>query len=148
MGIYIYRCIFCERGFESLDRVLYLNFSKFPLNSDRLQREREEALEDFKRGRTPVMVATSVAARGLDIPDVKHVINYDLPKEIEEYVHRIGRTGRIGHKGKATSFFQSDKDSAIARALVKVLGDVSGEEKAVVNLVYARQALWAWHHRT
>lgn len=148
MGIYIYRCIFCERGLESLDRVLYLNFSKFPLNSDRLQREREEALEDFKRGRTPVMVATSVAARGLDIPDVKHVINYDLPKEIEEYVHRIGRTGRIGHKGKATSFFQSDKDSAIARALVKVLGDVSGEEKAVVSLVYARQALWARHHRT
>ena len=71
------------------------------------------------------MVATSVAARGLDIPNVKHVINYDLPKEIEEYVHRIGRTGRIGNKGKATSFFQSDKDGSIARALVKVLGDVS-----------------------
>ena len=96
----------------------------FTFNRDRQQREREEALEDFKKGRTPVMVATSVAARGLDIPDVKHVINYDLPKEIEEYVHRIGRTGRIGNKGKATSFFQSDKDGSIARALVKVLGDV------------------------
>ena len=85
-------------------------------------------MADFKKGRTPVMVATSVAARGLDIQDVKHVINYDLPKEIEEYVHRIGRTGRIGNKGKATSFFQSDKDGSIARSLVKVLGDVSRKQ--------------------
>ncbi|XP_046850859.1 probable ATP-dependent RNA helicase DDX4 [Xenia sp. Carnegie-2017] len=104
----------------------YLSQTGFPTTSihgDRQQREREEALYDFKKGRTPVMVATSVAARGLDIQDVKHVINYDLPKEIEEYVHRIGRTGRIGNKGKATSFFQSDKDANIARSLVKVLGD-------------------------
>ena len=96
-------------------------------------------MRDFKKGRTPVMVATSVAARGLDIPDVKHVINYDLPKEIEEYVHRIGRTGRIGNKGKATSFFQSDKDGNIARSLVKVLGDVSIEivhDRNTVLLVY------------
>ncbi len=85
-------------------------------------------MADFKKGSTPVMVATSVAARGLDIQDVKHVINYDLPKEIEEYVHRIGRTGRIGNKGKATSFFQSDKDGSIARSLVKVLGDVSRKQ--------------------
>ena len=108
----------------------YLSQTGFPTTSihgDRQQEEREEALRDFKKGRTPVMVATSVAARGLDIPDVKHVINYDLPKEIEEYVHRIGRTGRIGNKGKATSFFQSDKDGNIARSLVKVLGDAEQE---------------------
>ena len=108
----------------------YLSQTGFPTTSihgDRQQQEREEALRDFKKGRTPVMVATSVAARGLDIPDVKHVINYDLPKEIEEYVHRIGRTGRIGNKGKATSFFQSDKDGNIARSLVKVLGDAEQE---------------------
>ena len=69
-------------------------------------------------------MATSVAARGLDIPDVKHVINFDLPQDIEEYVHRIGRTGRIGNKGTATSFFQPRKDERLARSLVKVLSEV------------------------
>lgn len=93
--------------------------------SDRLQKEREEALEDFRAGRCPVLIATNVAARGLDIDDVKHVINFDLPSEIDEYVHRIGRTGRIGNKGKATSFFLRGKDDKIARGLVKVLSDVS-----------------------
>lgn len=93
--------------------------------SDRLQREREEALVDFRNGRCPVLIATNVAARGLDIRNVQHVINFDLPNEIEEYVHRIGRTGRIGNKGKATSFFQRGRDEKIARGLVKVLSDVS-----------------------
>ena len=92
---------------------------------DRLQREREEALRDFRSGRSRVLVATSVAARGLDIPKVKHVINYDLPSSIEEYVHRIGRTGRIGNQGMATAFFQSNRDAPLARSLVKVLADVS-----------------------
>ena len=93
--------------------------------SDRLQREREEALRDFKSGRAPIMVATSVAARGLDIPDVKHVINYDLPSGIDEYVHRIGRTGRCGNLGKATSFFDPDRDRDLARSLVTALSHVS-----------------------
>ena len=93
--------------------------------SDRLQQQREEALRDFREGRCPVLIATNVAARGLDIDDVKHVVNFDLPNEIEEFVHRIGRTGRIGHEGKATTFFQKGKDDRIARALVKILSDVS-----------------------
>lgn len=82
-------------------------------------------MRDFRSGRAPVLVATSVAARGLDIPEVKHVVNYDLPSSIEEYVHRIGRTGRIGNKGLATAFFQKDKDASLARSLTKILGDVS-----------------------
>lgn len=73
-----------------------------------------QALRSFKSGRTPVMVATDVAARGLDIPHVTHVINYDLPKDIDDYTHRIGRTGRAGHKGLATGFF-SDNDAGLAR---------------------------------
>ena len=92
---------------------------------DREQREREEALRDFKLGTAPVLVATSVAARGLDIAGVNHVINYELPKCIEDYVHRIGRTGRCGNIGRATCFFDPQADATLARPLVKVLADVS-----------------------
>ena len=84
-------------------------------------------MRDFKSGRAPILIATSVAARGLDIPGVEHVVNYDLPKEIDEYVHRIGRTGRCGNLGKATSFFDPDKDGQLARALVKTLSDAQQE---------------------
>ena len=105
------------------------------VNRDRTQQEREAALRDFRSGRAPVLVATSVAARGLDIPDVKHVINFDLPQDIEEYVHRIGRTGRIGNKGRATSFFQPGKDERLARSLVKVLSEVNTPCKVLFGLL-------------
>lgn len=65
-------------------------------------------------------MATDVAARGLDIPHVTHVINFDLPNDIDDYVHRIGRTGRAGKKGLATAFF-SDKDANIAKSLMELL---------------------------
>lgn len=66
------------------------------IHGDRLQKEREIALGDFKAGTCQVLVATGVAARGLDIQGVQHVINFDLPNSVDEYVHRIGRTGRLG----------------------------------------------------
>uniref|UniRef100_A0A182NTB4 RNA helicase n=1 Tax=Anopheles dirus TaxID=7168 RepID=A0A182NTB4_9DIPT len=91
------------------------------IHGDRLQREREMALDDFKFGRMDVLIATSVAARGLDIKNVSHVVNYDLPKSIDDYVHRIGRTGRVGNKGRATSFYDPEADRAIAGDLVKIL---------------------------
>lgn len=97
----------------------------FPF-SDREQREREEALRDFKTGRCPVLVATAVAARGLDIIHVDHVINFDLPASIDDYVHRIGRTGRVGNPGRATSFYDSRIDRQLAPDLLKVtLGQLS-----------------------
>lgn len=102
-----------------------MNETSLSLLSDRLQREREEALSDFKTGRAPILIATSVAARGLDIPAVAHVVNYDLPQSIDEYVHRIGRTGRCGNLGKATSFYINETDSGISKGLVKILADVS-----------------------
>lgn len=78
------------------------------LHGDRFQEQREKALSDFRANRMKVLICTSVAARGLDIKNVKHVINYELPDDIDEYVHRIGRTGRIGNQGRATSFFNPD----------------------------------------
>jgi ATP-dependent RNA helicase DDX3X len=74
------------------------------IHGDRSQTEREEALHAFKSGTNPVMVATDVAARGLDIPNVALVINFDMPKQIDDYVHRIGRTGRAGRSGTAIAF--------------------------------------------
>ncbi|XP_051888759.1 probable ATP-dependent RNA helicase DDX4 isoform X2 [Pristis pectinata] len=108
----------------------FLCQEKFPTTSihgDREQREREIALGDFRTGKCPILVATAVAARGLDIEHVQHVINFDLPSTIDEYVHRIGRTGRCGHVGKAISFFDSNTDMPIARALLKVLSDAQQE---------------------
>ena len=95
------------------------------LYRDREQREREEALRDFKSGKAPILIATSVAARGLDIPGVNHVINFEMPQCIEDYVHRIGRTGRCGNTGRSTLFFDPQADGAMARPLVKILVDVS-----------------------
>ncbi|KPA86339.1 putative ATP-dependent RNA helicase [Leptomonas pyrrhocoris] len=75
------------------------------IHGDRRQQDREAALEDFKQKVTPILVATDVASRGLDIPDVAHVVQFDLPQEMDDYTHRIGRTGRAGNKGLATAFY-------------------------------------------
>ncbi|KAG8131096.1 hypothetical protein E2320_017693 [Naja naja] len=106
------------------------NISTTSIHGDREQREREEALHYFRTGRCPVLVATSVAARGLDIENVQHVINVDLPSTIDEYVHRIGRTGRCGNIGRAISFFDPQADSAVAQPLIKVLADAQQEVPA------------------
>lgn len=74
------------------------------IHGDRDQRQREDALEAFKSGENPILVATDVAARGLDISNVGLVINYDMPKQMDDYVHRIGRTGRAGQRGTAIGF--------------------------------------------
>uniref|UniRef100_A0A3P9KXK9 RNA helicase n=1 Tax=Oryzias latipes TaxID=8090 RepID=A0A3P9KXK9_ORYLA len=97
------------------------------IHGDREQREREKALADFRSGKCPVLVATSVASRGLDIPDVQHVVNFDLPNTIDDYVHRIGRTGRCGNTGRAVSFYDPDVDSQLARSLVGILAKAQQE---------------------
>jgi ATP-dependent RNA helicase RhlE len=83
------------------------------IHGDKSQNARERALADFKRGTTRVLVATDIAARGLDIVDLSHVINYDLPDEPENYVHRIGRTGRAGASGIALSFCGIEERSSL-----------------------------------
>ncbi|VDD77742.1 unnamed protein product [Mesocestoides corti] len=114
-----------KRGADLLEEYLYQEkFSVASIHGDRNQEDRELALRYFRTGVTPILVATAVAARGLDIPDVKHVINYDLPSDIEEYIHRIGRTGRVGNLGEATSFFNA-KNRNLAGDLIVRLEDVN-----------------------
>ena len=90
------------------DRVArHLSRGRIPaeaIHGDKTQKARERALEDFRRGKSRVLVATDIAARGLDIVGLSHVVNYDLPNEPESYVHRTGRTGRAGASGIALSF--------------------------------------------
>merc|ERR1719247_1765229 len=107
----------------------FLEREGFPATSihgDRSQMEREDALRTFKNGTTPYIVATDVASRGLDIPNVAHVVNFDLPNDIDSYVHRIGRTGRAGNTGIATSFVNYSHAN-IARDLLELLSE-SGQE--------------------
>jgi ATP-dependent RNA helicase RhlE len=96
--------VFC-RTKHGADRVAHLlkrnNHAVAVLHSNRTQREREQALRGFRDGRFEVLVATDIAARGLDIADVSHVVNYDVPQHPEDYIHRIGRTGRMEAKGDA-----------------------------------------------
>lgn len=106
---------------------LNFQFKSTSIHGDRYQSQREEAVKDFVKGRMSILVATAVAARGLDIPNVVHVINYDLPNTIEEYVHRIGRTGRVGNAGKATSFYDKNSDQALSRPLVKIFEQAQQE---------------------
>ena len=116
-----------KRAADQLDDYLYQHgFPSTSIHGDRDQREREEALRQFRSNERPFLVATAVAARGLDIPSVTHVINYDLPSDVDDYVHRIGRTGRAGHQGVATSFFNRS-NASIARELADLLREAKQE---------------------
>ncbi len=104
--------IFCrtKEGADRIARQLKLqNHSVAVLHSNRTQNERVEALEGFKAGRYEVMVATDIAARGIDIAGVSHVINYDVPQHSEDYVHRIGRTGRAQNVGDAFTIMTAEE---------------------------------------
>lgn len=104
------------------------------IHGDRTQRERERALEYFRNGKCPVLVATAVAARGLDIPNVTHVVNYDLPTDIDDYVHRIGRTGRAGNTGSSTAFFNRG-NRGIVRDLIDLLREANQEVPSFLESV-------------
>ncbi|XP_051762327.1 DEAD-box helicase 3 X-linked a isoform X1 [Ctenopharyngodon idella] len=129
-----------KKGADALEDFLYREgYACTSIHGDRSQRDREEALQQFRSGRCPIMVATAVAARGLDISNVKHVINFDLPSDIEEYVHRIGRTGRVGNLGLATSFY-NDKNSNITKDLLDILVEAKQEVPSwLENLAYEHQ---------
>ncbi|XP_077225509.1 DEAD-box ATP-dependent RNA helicase 37-like [Tasmannia lanceolata] len=136
-----------KKGADSLEHWLCLNgFPATTIHGDRTQQEREYALRSFKSGTTPILVATDVAARGLDIPHVAHVVNFDLPNDIDDYVHRIGRTGRAGNTGLATAFF-NENNSSLARALAELMQESNQEVPAWLSRYAARSSYGGGRNR-
>ncbi|EKM57897.1 uncharacterized protein PHACADRAFT_251816 [Phanerochaete carnosa HHB-10118-sp] len=105
------------------DITKYLRQDGWPalaIHGDKEQRERDWVLSEFKAGRSPILIATDVASRGLDVKDVGYVVNYDFPNNCEDYIHRIGRTGRAGMKGTSYTYFTTDNAKS-ARELIGIL---------------------------
>ena len=124
VGGEISRALVFARTKRGADRVVlhlqHANISAEVIHSDKTQGARQKALDDFKSGRVRVLVASDIASRGLDVDDISHVINYDIPDEAETYIHRIGRTGRAGQAGRALSFCGLDERSNL-RAIERLL---------------------------
>lgn len=107
--------IFCERKSdvdEIHEYLLVKGVDAASIHGGKEQSERNESIQLYKEGKKDVLVATDIAAKGLDFPDIQHVINFDMPTEIENYVHRIGRTGRCGKTGVATTFINKDVEES------------------------------------
>ena len=119
--------IFCQT--KKMVDVLAERLSEFDyrvvaIHGDMPQSKREKVINDFKEGRTDVLIATDVAARGLDIDDISYVINYDMPDDIDTYIHRVGRTGRAGHEGTAVSFVTSEEEHLIKEFQMRIGIDI------------------------
>lgn len=111
-----------KKGCDQLTRSLRSNgFQARAMHGDKSQDDRDRVLAEFKSRMSTLLVATDVAARGLDVDDIRMVVNYDFPNDMENYIHRIGRTGRAGKKGSAVSFFVPEKNGRMARELVDIL---------------------------
>lgn len=116
-----------KRGADSLCRQLRsAGIAALAIHGDKQQSERDWVLQEFRAGKCRILIATDVAARGLDIKDIKVVINFDFPSSLEDYVHRVGRTGRAGALGTAVSFING-KHGRVARDLIKLLKESNQE---------------------
>jgi ATP-dependent RNA helicase DDX5/DBP2 len=114
-----------KRGCDQL--CYYLNrmgYRSTAIHGDKTQFDRERTLNDFRSGRCKCLIATDVAARGLDVKDIAYVINYDFPNSTEDYIHRIGRTGRADHRGIATTFFTAE-DGKHSKQMISVLREAN-----------------------
>jgi ATP-dependent RNA helicase DeaD len=123
--------IFCHMqiGVDRLTRALQrAGYHAEALHGSLSQQQREKILRSFREGQLPLLVATNVASRGLDIPEVSHVINYDIPEDAETYVHRIGRTARAGREGKAITFV-AEWDMEAWAAIRKLTGEAIQEAR-------------------
>ncbi|KAL7522397.1 hypothetical protein ACHAWX_007083 [Stephanocyclus meneghinianus] len=111
-----------KKGCDMLTRSLRMDgYQARAMHGDKSQEERDWVLKEFKNCSSPLLVATDVAARGLDVDDIKMVVNFDFPNDTETYIHRIGRTGRAGKKGFAVSFFVAEKNGRMARDIIEIL---------------------------
>jgi ATP-dependent RNA helicase RhlE len=135
--------VFCRTKHRA-DRIAHLlkrnNHAVAVLHSNRTQREREDALKGFRNGRFELLVATDIAARGLDIADVSHVINYDVPQHPEDYIHRIGRTGRAEATGDAFTLMVAE-DAQHVHAIERFIGK-KVERVKLENFNYKYTALF------
>ena len=109
-------------------QILKAGFKVTSLHGDRSQGQRQSALKGFKDGTHPIMVATDIAARGLDVESISHVINYDMPDTADAYIHRIGRTGRAQRTGDAFTLV-TDEDNDMIRTLERIMGSPLKREK-------------------
>ena len=121
-----------KKGADALCRELrYEQYGANAIHGDKDQKERDLILQNFRRGKCQILVATDVAQRGLDIKEVAYVVNYHMPSNIEDYIHRIGRTGRAGADGIAVSFlscdFRGTENRRLAKELVMVMEDAGQE---------------------
>ena len=106
--------------------VLFRRINALGIHGDKSQMQRSSVIQKFKAGHCKIMIATDIAARGLDISGVDYVVNYDFPKDIENYIHRIGRTGRSSSKGTSITLF-TDDDAGFAKKLVEILKESNQE---------------------
>ena len=117
-----------KRSVDQLERLCRRSgIAAAGIHGDKSQRQRSSVIEDFKGGRVRVMIATDVAARGLDISGVTYVINHTFPMNIENYVHRIGRTGRADNKGTSITFLSEESNAGQAKKLIKILKESDQE---------------------
>ncbi len=123
-----------SRADSTCRRLKRAGFTVEAIHSDRSQNQRRRALDNFANGKTDVLVATDVLARGIDVEHVDHVINYDLPTQPEDYVHRIGRTGRAGAAGYAVSFVSPETEEALKDIQKLIKREIPVMEIASFNL--------------
>jgi len=153
------RVLVFTRTKRAADRIAHIlekrDHSTNRIHGDRSQSQREAALNGFKNGKTRVLVATDVAARGIDIESVSHVINYDIPEIPEDYVHRIGRTGRAGSAGRAITLFTIAEEHSmkaiekltgqtVDRVLLPGFGGQMMSQTSIKNFTAARPSRTRW----
>ncbi len=129
--------IFCNRkkDIDILSKILKKkNISTLIFHGDLIQSQRQKALNEFKKGHNKIMIASDVAGRGLDVENISHVINYDIPKNPEDYVHRIGRTGRAGKNGVAITLITNDENKYLKEIETLICQKIKVNNKFKIHL--------------